>query len=51
MLAREKPTEYTILHTAAPPAGIIATIPQFVAKFSTPHTTEMMMGTREKEAP
>lgn len=36
---------------AAPPAGIMAMMPQFVAKFSGPQTTEMMMGTSEKEAP
>ena len=29
----------------------MATKPQFVAKFSTPQTTEIMMGTRENDAP
>lgn len=37
--------------SAAPAAGIMATIPQFVAKFSTPQTTEMMIGAREKALP
>lgn len=29
----------------------MATIPQLVAKFSTPQTTEMMIGAREKALP
>lgn len=38
-------------HNAAPAAGIMATMPQFVAKFSTPQTTEMMIGASEKALP
>ena len=43
--------EYTTPQSAAPMAGIMATIPQFVAKFSTPHTTDMMIGVSEKVLP